>query len=169
MLDHCSHQCCIQFHRKRSFIKSVLQWKGASLFLLAGMIFHTKNAPHLLGILQYDRNTLLNEAHGDTATHPKTRRMIHHQFIGLLRGGGVPRGGGSLIFPKVPQSSLGILRVPQLPPLEHLPLGTLQIYEWNRLEIYDINLMWSRKRNFRVFLISTLETFTYTFVSLNAS
>ena len=35
-------------------------------------------------------------------------------IIGLLRGG--PRGGGSLIFPKVPQSSLGILRVPQLPP-----------------------------------------------------
>ena len=28
-------------------------------------------------------------------------------IIGLLRGGGVPRGGGSLIFPKVPQSSLG--------------------------------------------------------------
>ena len=27
------------------------------------------------------------------------------------------------MFPKVPQSSLGILRVPQLPPpLEHLPL-----------------------------------------------
>ena len=39
--------------------------------------------------------------------------------IGLLRGG-VPRGGGSLIFPKVPRSSLGILRVPQLPP----PLNT---------------------------------------------
>ena len=36
--------------------------------------------------------------------------------------GVVPRGGGSLIFPKVPQSSLGILRVPQLPP----PIGTLQ-------------------------------------------
>ena len=37
--------------------------------------------------------------------------------------GGVPRGGGSLMFPKVPQSSLGILRVPQLPPpLEHPPL-----------------------------------------------
>ncbi len=36
--------------------------------------------------------------------------------------GGVPRGGGSLMFPKVPQSSLGILRVPQLPPpLEHPP------------------------------------------------
>ncbi len=30
-----------------------------------------------------------------------------HNFIGLLRG-------GSLMFPKVPQSSLGILRVPQL-------------------------------------------------------
>ena len=41
--------------------------------------------------------------------------------------GGVPRGGGSLIFPKVPQSSLGILRVPQLPPpLNTPPLGTLQ-------------------------------------------
>ena len=37
--------------------------------------------------------------------------------------GGVPRGGGSLMFPKVPQSSLGILRVPQLPPpLEYPPL-----------------------------------------------
>ena len=48
----------------------------------------------------------------------------HQQIIGLLRGG-VPRGGGSLIFPKVPQSSLGILRVPQLPPpLEHP--GTLR-------------------------------------------
>ena len=44
--------------------------------------------------------------------------------IGLL----IPRGGGSLMFPKVPQSSLGILTVPQLPPppLEHPPLGTLQ-------------------------------------------
>ena len=31
------------------------------------------------------------------------------------------------MFPKVPQSSLGILRVPQLPPpVEHPPLGTLQ-------------------------------------------
>ena len=39
----------------------------------------------------------------------------------VVKGGGVPRGGGSLIFPKVPQSSLGILRVPQLPPLEHPP------------------------------------------------
>ena len=47
---------------------------------------------------------------------------IPHDFIGLLRGG-VPRGGGSLMFPKVPQSSLGIFRVPQLPPpLEHPPL-----------------------------------------------
>ena len=46
-------------------------------------------------------------------------------FTGLLRGG-VPRGGGSLIFPKVPQSSLGILRVPYLPPppLNTPPLGT---------------------------------------------
>ena len=34
-----------------------------------------------------------------------------------------PRGGVSLIFPKVPQSSLGILGVPQLPPpLGHPPL-----------------------------------------------
>ena len=42
---------------------------------------------------------------------------------------GVPKGGGSLIFPKVPQSSLGILRVPQLPPplgSTPGPLGTLQ-------------------------------------------
>ena len=42
-------------------------------------------------------------------------RKWGYWIIGLLRGG-VPRGGGSLIFPKVPQSSLGILRVPQLPP-----------------------------------------------------
>ena len=37
----------------------------------------------------------------------------------VLKGGGGPRGGGSLtlMFPKVPQSSLGIPRVPQLPPL----------------------------------------------------
>ena len=41
--------------------------------------------------------------------------LLGEEIIGLLRGG-VPRGGGSLIFPKVPQSSLGILRVPQLPP-----------------------------------------------------
>ena len=33
------------------------------------------------------------------------------------------------MFPKVPQSSLGILSVPQLPPLEHPPLGTLQFYQ----------------------------------------
>ena len=33
------------------------------------------------------------------------------------------------MFPKVPQSSLGILRVPQLPPLEHPPLGTLQSFQ----------------------------------------
>ena len=40
----------------------------------------------------------------------------------MSRAGG-PTGGGSLVFPKVPQSSLlGILRVPQLPPpLEHPP------------------------------------------------
>ena len=38
-------------------------------------------------------------------------------LIGFLRGVVI-----SLIFPKVPQSSLGILRVPQLPPpLEHPP------------------------------------------------
>ena len=51
--------------------------------------------------------------------------MIHYRVV---KGGGCPRGGGSLIFPKVPQSSLGILRVPQLPPpLDTPPLGTLQI------------------------------------------
>ena len=33
------------------------------------------------------------------------------------------------MFPKVPQSSLGILRVPQLPPpLEHPPLRILEYY-----------------------------------------
>ena len=48
------------------------------------------------------------------------------QFYRVVKGG-VPRGGGSLMFPKVPQSSLGILRVPQLPPpLNTPPLGTLQ-------------------------------------------
>ena len=42
--------------------------------------------------------------------------------IGFLRGVVIP-----LIFPKVLQSFLGILRVPQLPPpFEHLPLRTLQ-------------------------------------------
>ena len=39
----------------------------------------------------------------------------------ILKGGG-PRGGGSLMFPKVPESLLGILRVPQEHPL---PLRTL--------------------------------------------
>ena len=40
------------------------------------------------------------------------------QVIGFLRGVVIP-----LMFPKIPQSSLGILRVPQLPPpLEHPPL-----------------------------------------------
>ena len=43
-------------------------------------------------------------------------------IIGLLRGG-VPRGGGSLIFPKVPQSSqTESLGFPSYPPLEHPPL-----------------------------------------------
>ena len=42
---------------------------------------------------------------------------VHPKFYRVVKGGGgVPRGGGSLMFPKVPQSSLGILRVPQLPP-----------------------------------------------------
>ncbi len=36
-----------------------------------------------------------------------------HKMMGLL-GGGVPRGGGSLIFPKVPKSALGILRNPTI-------------------------------------------------------
>ena len=58
--------------------------------------------------------------------HSNSQKQIRRKgfqvvVIGLLRGG-VPRGGGSLIFPKVPQSSLGILRVPQLP----LPLNTPQ-------------------------------------------
>ena len=40
--------------------------------------------------------------------------------VGILKG---PGWWLPLIFPKVPQSSLGILRVPQLPPpLEHPPL-----------------------------------------------
>ena len=42
----------------------------------------------------------------------------HPGMIGFLRGLVIP-----LIFPKFPQSSLGILRVPQLPPpLGHRPL-----------------------------------------------
>ena len=60
-----------------------------------------------------------------SACHPwkcsKTMQWHTHNsmIIGFLRGGVVI----PLIFPKVPQSSLGILRVPQLPPpLEHLPL-----------------------------------------------
>ena len=54
----------------------------------------------------------------------------------VVKGGG-PRGGGSLIFPNVPQSSLGILRVPQFPPppLNTPPLRNPTIMsmfqEWN--------------------------------------
>ena len=65
---------------------------------------------------------------------PFVRELVHNGptndvLQGFLRGGLVviPR-----IFPKVPQSFLGILRVPQLPPpLEHHPLE--QPYErWRR-------------------------------------
>ena len=59
--------------------------------------------------------------------HQKFHRFFFRDayFIGLLRGGGgVPRGGGSLIFPKVPIFPNGILRVPQ----EHPPFRTLQEY-----------------------------------------
>ena len=62
----------------------------------------------------------------------------------MLRGGG-PRGGGSLIFPKVPQSSLGILRVPQLPlPLNTPPLRTLQLIagKFNRFGHIWMNQQW---------------------------
>ncbi len=52
-------------------------------------------------------------------------------IIGLLRGG-LPGGGGSLIFPKVPQSSLGILRVPQLPPP---PLNTPPLRNPTKLQL----------------------------------
>ncbi len=38
------------------------------------------------------------------------------------------------MFPKVPQSSLGILRVPQLPP----PLGTLQLLSHPKLITYQV-------------------------------
>ena len=63
------------------------------------------------------------------------RRNLFHLFsgvnslwnlvIGFLRGVVIP-----LIFPKVPQSALGILRVPQLhPPFEHPPpLRILQLW-----------------------------------------
>ena len=44
----------------------------------------------------------------------------------VVKGGG-PRGGVSLIFPKVPQSSLGILRVPQLLQTCFGPTGSLVI------------------------------------------
>ena len=65
----------------------------------------------------------------------------------VVKGGGVPRGGGSLIFPKVPQSSLGILKVPQVPPpLEHPPpLGTLQSHVENLLG--DCSMSWLAKRD----------------------
>ena len=43
---------------------------------------------------------------------------LYRQNYRVVKGGG-SKGRG---FPKVPQSSLGILRVPQLPPLEHPPL-----------------------------------------------
>ena len=50
-------------------------------------------------------------------------RIWYSYFIGLLRGGVQGEVVIPLIFPKVPQSSPGILRVPQLPPpLEHPPL-----------------------------------------------
>ena len=53
----------------------------------------------------------------DSPTKKKHLAIFHYRVV---KGGGVPRGGGPLMFPKVPQSSLGILRVPQLPPpLEH--------------------------------------------------
>ena len=50
--------------------------------------------------------------------------LFKHGFIGLLRGG--PRGGGSIIFPKVPQSSQteSLGWDPVTPPLEHP--GTLR-------------------------------------------
>ena len=44
------------------------------------------------------------------------KRESYRNIIYRVVKGGGPRGGGSLIFPKVPQSSLGILRIPQLPP-----------------------------------------------------
>ena len=48
--------------------------------------------------------------------------------IGFLRGGAVI----SLIFPNVPQSSLGIFKVPQSPlPLEHHPVRILQLCVWH--------------------------------------
>ena len=64
------------------------------------------------------------------------------KFIGLLRGGGGP------MFPRVPQSSLGILKVPQLPPL----LGSQQnkklqyqeptshIHQWILRSIFDLQI-----------------------------
>ena len=63
--------------------------------------------------------------------NPIIEFMTLPYFIGLRRG--VPRGGGSLMFPKVPQSSLGILRVPQLPPPLNTPgpLRTLQLLYGN--------------------------------------
>ena len=69
---------------------------------------------------------------------PFVRELVHNGptndvLQGFLRGGLVviPR-----IFPKVPQSFLGILRVPQLPPpLEHHPLE--QPYErWRKKKMF---------------------------------
>ena len=64
--------------------------------------------------------------------------MNHCFIIGLLRGG--PRGGGSLMFPKVPQSSLEILRVPQLPPPLGHPLKNPIILEQQRSSIIPTSL-----------------------------
>ena len=51
----------------------------------------------------------------------------------VVKGGG-PRGGGSLIFPKLPQSSrAGILRVPQEHPL---PFKNPTILSWCRALVF---------------------------------
>ena len=55
-------------------------------------------------------------------------------IIGLLRGG--PRGGGSLIFPKLPQCSrAGILRLPQEHPL---PFKNPTILSWCRALVFFV-------------------------------
>ena len=57
----------------------------------------------------------------------------------------MPRGGVSLIFPKVPPSSLGILRVPQLPPLRKLTFSHLK-NEWDWKTILSF---WGKRPIFR--------------------
>ena len=66
-----------------------------------------------------------NDPTGNSMPFVLQHLNVFMYYYRVVKGGGVPRGGGSLMFPKVPQSSLGILRVPQLPPPLNTP-GTLR-------------------------------------------